>query len=63
MVMRLRGCWVALVKRAKRLLRGPRRGRRARRVRLMLQTCRRCGSRSYLPAGDDRLCGSCRSLQ
>jgi len=61
--MRIGGRWGALVERAQRLLRDSHRGRRTRRVRLMLQTCRRCGSRSYLPVGDDRLCRSCRSLQ
>jgi ribosomal protein S27AE len=61
--MRIGECWAALVERAQRLIRDSRPGRNARRVRLTWQTCRRCGSKSYLPAGDDRLCGSCRSLQ
>jgi uncharacterized OB-fold protein len=33
-----------------------------RRVRLTWQICRRCGSYSFVPAGADQLCGSCRSL-
>ena len=57
------GRWGALVKRTQQLLRDSHRGRRTRRVRLMLQTCRRCRSRSYLPADGDRLCGVCRSPQ
>ena len=60
--MRRRAWWGALVERAQRLWRNARPGRNARRVRLTFQTCRRCESKSYLPAGDDRLCGSCRSL-
>ena len=58
--MRIREWGGALVERAQRLLPD---SRNAWRVRLTWQTCRRCGSKSYLPAGDDRLCGSCRSLQ
>ena len=27
------------------------------------QTCRRCGSYSFLPTGLDPICGGCRSLQ
>ncbi len=46
--------WVALVTR--------RRARRWR-VRLTWQTCRRCGSYAFLPAGLTPVCGSCRSLQ
>jgi hypothetical protein len=61
--MRIRAWWGALVERAQRLLPDSRPGSNARRVRLTWQTYRRCGSKSYLPAGDDRLCGSCRSLQ
>jgi hypothetical protein len=61
--MRIRAWWGALVERAQRLLRDARPGSNARRVRLTWQTCRRRGSRSYLPTGDDRLRGSCRSLQ
>jgi hypothetical protein len=39
--------------------------RRARcwRVRLTWQTCRRCGSYAFMPAGFRSICGSCRSLQ
>lgn len=39
--------------------------RRARRWRtcMTFQTCRRCGSYSFLPLGFDPICGSCRSLQ
>jgi hypothetical protein len=61
--MRIRQWWGVLVERAQRLLRDSRLGRNARRVGLRWQTCRRCGSRSCLPAGGDRLCGGCRSLQ
>jgi ribosomal protein S27AE len=61
--MRIRAWWGALVERAQRLLPDARPGSNAWRVRLTFQTCRRCGSKSYLPAGDERLCGSCRSLQ
>lgn len=39
--------------------------RRARRWRVGLtwRICRRCGSYSFLPAGFDPVCGSCRSLR
>jgi hypothetical protein len=33
------------------------------RVRLTWQICRRCGSYSFVPAGADQLCGSCRGLR
>lgn len=36
---------------------------RSDRVRLTWQTCRRCGSYSFLPAGSDGRCGGCLSLQ
>jgi hypothetical protein len=61
--MRIRAWWGALVEQAQRLVPDSRPGSNARRVHLTWQTCRRCRSRSYLPAGGDRLCGSCRSLQ
>ena len=61
--MRRSGRWRALVERAQRLWQDSRRSKRTRRVRLMLQACRRCGSRSYLPTSGGRLCGGCRSLQ
>lgn len=61
--MRECGLWAALVDRAQRLcVWGPRRDRRTRWVRSTWQTCRRCGSQSYLRAAGDRLCGGCRSL-
>lgn len=46
--------WAALVAR-----------RRARRWRVLLtwQTCRRCGSYSFLPSGFNPVCGGCHSLQ
>jgi hypothetical protein len=54
MVMRVDRLWAALVER-RRVRRG--------RVRVTWQTCRRCGSYSFQPAGSDQLCGSCLSLQ
>ena len=54
------GCWAALVDTAQKLVR---RGVRRRRVHLTWQTCKRCGSYSYVPTGSGPLCGSCRSLQ
>ncbi len=55
--------WIALVDKVQRLWRDSRRGSRPRRVRLTWQTCRRCGSSSFIPVSHDRLCGGCRSLQ
>jgi ribosomal protein S27AE len=52
--MGLRRWWAEVVER-RRVRRG--------RVRVTWQTCRRCGSYSFQPAGSDRLCGSCLSLQ
>jgi hypothetical protein len=54
--------WRVLVKRVQRLWPGSRQATRTQRVRLTLQTCRRCRSRSYLRIGGDRLCGGCHSL-
>lgn len=51
--------WVVLPDRVQRLWSGSRRKHRARQIRLRWQTCRRCLSKSYLPA--DQLCGGCRS--
>jgi len=59
-VMRMGGWWAALVDTAQKVVR---RGARGRRVRLTWQTCRRCGSYSFVPIGSGSLCGSCRSLQ
>lgn len=56
------GRWGALVEQAQRLWPGSGRFNRARRGRLTWQTCRRCGSRSYLQTGGERLCGGCQSL-
>jgi len=36
---------------------------RKRRVRMTWQTCRQCGSGSFLPAGADPICGGCLSLR
>ncbi len=58
--MRMGGCWAALIDRVQTL---SRKGLRLRRVRLTWQTCRRCGSYSFLPTSSGRLCGGCRSLQ
>ncbi|MGH3871798.1 MAG: AMED_5909 family protein [Pseudonocardiaceae bacterium] len=60
MVMRISRRWI---EQAQRLLRNSRRGRSAQRVRLTLETCRRCKRRSYMLAGSDRLCDSCVSLR
>jgi uncharacterized OB-fold protein len=58
--MRRGGCWTVLVDKAQKLWRPSVRGRR---VRLTWQTCKRCGSYSFVPTGSGPLCGSCRSLQ
>ena len=58
--MRMSGRWV---EQAQRLWQDSRRGRSARRVRLTLQTCRRCRSRSYLLAGGERVCDGCVNLR
>ena len=57
--------WARLVERRRARTRSRRRDRRmrARRVRVTWQTCRRCGSGSFLPDGSDRVCGGCVSLQ
>ncbi len=57
--------WARLIERWRERKRARRRNRwmRARRVRLTWQTCRRCGSGSFLPATADRVCGGCLSLR
>jgi hypothetical protein len=60
LVMGMGGYWAALVDTAQKLLR---RGVRRQRVRLTWQTCRRCGSYSFVPTGSGPLWGSCSSLQ
>ncbi len=57
--------WARLVERRRELKQSRRRYRRlrGRRVRVSWQTCRLCGSGSFIPAGSDRVCGGCLSLQ
>ncbi|MGH3837635.1 MAG: FAD-dependent monooxygenase [Pseudonocardiaceae bacterium] len=65
LVMRMSDRWAVWVgrRRAQKLSRNRRRGMRLLRVRVTWQTCRRCGSSSFIPASADRLCGGCHSLQ
>jgi hypothetical protein len=58
--MRMGGYWTTLVDTAQKVVR---RSVRVRRVRLTWQTCKRCGSYSFVPTGSGPLWGSCRSLQ
>ncbi|MGH3943358.1 MAG: hypothetical protein ACRDTG_32985 [Pseudonocardiaceae bacterium] len=53
--------WARLVERRRERKRLRR--RRTRRGRMAWQTCRQCGSVSFFPTGNDRLCGGCLLLR
>jgi hypothetical protein len=55
--------WLALLDQVQRLWQESPRAKRARRVRLTWQTCRRCHRSSLVTASHNRLCGGCRSLR
>lgn len=56
--------WARLVERRRERKRARHRNRRmrSRRVRMTWQTCRQCGSGSFLSARGDRVCGGCGCL-
>lgn len=57
--------WARLIGQRRERKRARRRNQRirTRRFRLSWQTCRQCGSGSFLPTGGDRICGGCMSLR
>jgi uncharacterized OB-fold protein len=63
--MRLGRGWARLVAKHRERKQQRRRDRwmRGRRTKLTWQTCRRCGSCSFLPAKGDQVCQGCLSLQ